>query len=139
MNSTNNKPAPELLGKYLAGEASPEEAIQIDEWLADPENRKEYEETLHVWNLLPGNREPEKPSLPLAWSEIQQGINQEGSGGPGKIFYNRFAMAAVFIGLVVLGVFWFNQKSSSPITDTTTGEGYIVKRAGDGIQILTLP
>ena len=139
MNSTNNKPGPEVFGKYLAGEASPDEAMQMNEWLADPENRKEYEETLKVWNLLPGHHEPEKPSLSLAWSEIQQAIREKGTGGYRKIFFNRFAIAAVFTGLVVLGVLWFNRKSSEPITATTTAEEHMVKEAGDSIQNLIMP
>jgi transmembrane sensor len=139
MNSTNNKPGPEVFGKYLAGEASPEEAMMMDEWLADPENRKEYEETLKVWNLLPGNREPEKPSLPLAWSEIQSTIKKEGSGGTWKLFYNRYAVAAVVTGLLVLGVLWFNQRTSQPTPSPTTVSEPIVKKTGDSIQNLSLP
>ncbi|RAJ80241.1 ferric-dicitrate binding protein FerR (iron transport regulator) [Chitinophaga dinghuensis] len=46
----------ELLGKYLSGEASPEEAMAIDEWLAaDPENRRQFQEITALWeNMTPG-------------------------------------------------------------------------------------
>ena len=86
MNSTNNKLTPELLGKYLAGEASPEEAIQIDEWLADPENRKEYEETLHVWNLLPGNQEPENLPSPLHGRKSSRAFIRKDWADQGKYY-----------------------------------------------------
>lgn len=42
-----------LLGRYLAGEASPDEAIALEEWLLiSPENRQLFEQTAKVWSTL---------------------------------------------------------------------------------------
>ncbi len=53
-----------LLGKYLAGEALPEEALALEKWLqASAENRKLFEESQTVWQKTGGVREVFLPDL----------------------------------------------------------------------------
>lgn len=42
-----------LLGRYLSGEASPEEAIQLEEWIAaDSANKQQFEQLSKVWSTI---------------------------------------------------------------------------------------
>jgi transmembrane sensor len=43
----------QLVGRYLAGEASPAEAIQLEAWLAaSPANKQQFEQISKVWSTL---------------------------------------------------------------------------------------
>jgi ferric-dicitrate binding protein FerR (iron transport regulator) len=53
--SNNNHTNPDymLLGRYFSGEASPEEAIQLEEWLAtDSANKQQFEQLSKVWSTI---------------------------------------------------------------------------------------
>lgn len=53
--SNNNHTNPDymLLGRYFSGEASPEEAIQLEEWLAaSSANKQQFEQLSKVWSTL---------------------------------------------------------------------------------------
>jgi len=76
MSFENNKIDADLIGKYLAGEANPEEAMLLDEWLADPNNKKEFEQYARLWNLMPASVIPEIPSARQSWAEVQTTITR---------------------------------------------------------------
>lgn len=53
--SNNNHTNPDymLLGRYFSGEASPEEAIQLEEWLAaSSANKQQFEQLSKVWSTI---------------------------------------------------------------------------------------
>ena len=75
MKFENNKIDAELVGKYLAGEASPEEAMMLDEWLADPVNKQEFDKYAKLWPLVNPLAEPQVPTSEQAWPELQNAIN----------------------------------------------------------------
>jgi hypothetical protein len=69
----HNKPSSELFGKYFAGEATPEQALRIDEWIDDPANKEEWEKMLKLWSLS-GQPVPGTPSITSAWLDLQSAI-----------------------------------------------------------------
>jgi transmembrane sensor len=51
--SNNNHTDYMLLGRYFSGEASPEEAIQLEEWLAaSSANKQQFEQLSKVWSTI---------------------------------------------------------------------------------------
>lgn len=90
-----------LLGKYLSGEATAEEAMAVDDWLADPANRKQYTEMERMWNLLPGNSKHRRPDLVAAWSQLQNSLPAKSSSPVFKLIVNRYTVAAALVAVII--------------------------------------
>ena len=98
MNSENNKSEMDLIAKYLAGEATTEEAMSLDVWLTEPGNKKIFDQAVKLYNHLPG---PVAlvPPLQHEWSQLQQKIKERQP----KLFRMRllrYASAACFVGII---------------------------------------
>ncbi|HEY0609541.1 MAG TPA: FecR domain-containing protein [Chitinophaga sp.] len=62
-----------LLGKYLSGEAAPEEAMAVDDWLRQSaENRTAFRELAAIWYSASGHTAHQLPDEAAAWQEIRQ-------------------------------------------------------------------
>lgn len=62
-----------LLGKYLSGEAAPEEAMAVDDWLQQSEeNSIAFRELAAVWYTASGHPSHQLPDKALAWQQIRQ-------------------------------------------------------------------
>jgi transmembrane sensor len=94
-----------LLGKYLAGEATPEEAMVVDEWLHLPVNKKQYEELEKIWNGLPGGSKHQLPDGMAAWKELQPGMVNKTRYIPGR----WLSIAAAVLVIVIAAVLIFNK------------------------------
>lgn len=56
-----------LIVRYLTGEASPEEAMALDNWLQEPANKRHFKEIENSWNVMYPGRTPRKINLSDAW------------------------------------------------------------------------
>jgi len=61
----------ELIVRYLAGEADPEEAIALHDWLALAENRSYYEKVEAAWNNAYPAKAPRHIDARRAWDKLQ--------------------------------------------------------------------
>ncbi|HEY9049120.1 MAG TPA: FecR domain-containing protein [Ohtaekwangia sp.] len=61
----------ELIVRYLAGEATPEEAMALQDWLVLAENRSYYEKIETAWNSAYPSRTPREVSSQRAWNTLQ--------------------------------------------------------------------
>ncbi|HEY1165581.1 MAG TPA: FecR domain-containing protein [Chitinophaga sp.] len=62
-----------LIGKYLSGEATPEEAIAVDDWLQQSaENSAAFSELAAIWYNASGHTPHQAPDKTAAWQEIRQ-------------------------------------------------------------------
>jgi len=114
MDAENKKIDAELIGKYLAGEATPEEAMQLQDWLADLENQEEFEHYNRLWNLMPASIPATVPPSQEVWSQLQSNINKRRSA-PVRRMVTRLSVAASIIAVVViLAIYFLNQRNSSP-------------------------
>jgi transmembrane sensor len=126
-----------LLGKYLAGEALPEEALALEKWLqASAENRKLFEESQTVWQKTGRVREVFLPDL-LKMQSTGSADNQKRLVK--RIFFSRrnFQVAAaillfVLAGSILLLLFVPGKKMVGK-------PDYIIKTAGDTVLQDTLP
>ena len=62
----------ELIAKYLAGEASPEEAIALDDWLEVPANRMHFRALQKMWEASFPSRSYRPVHLENAWAKVEQ-------------------------------------------------------------------
>lgn len=82
----------DLLAKYLAGEAGPEEAIAIDSWLEVPENRRAFEQLAKVWENATLSSY-QKPDVAREWERFSQ------KRSPQRRIYTWLAVAASILCL----------------------------------------
>jgi len=113
MKFENNKIDAELIGKYLAGEASPEEAMMLDEWMADPVNKKEFDQYAKFWHLVNPSEEPKVPGAEQAWPELQNAINTSRKHLPGRRRLIYLGIAASIASLVLITYYLF-QNGATP-------------------------
>jgi len=83
----------ELIVKYISGDASPEEAVEIVDWLREPDNRTRFEYFEQTWNASAGKTKPAF-NVQTAWSksrmhlrsrEKQKKITFMFRGGPPRL------------------------------------------------------
>ena len=99
-----------LIGKYLSGEATPEEAVFIDNWISrSGENQRLFDEFSRIWNAA-RPRLPYSPRPPEeAWDSIHSNIK---SSRHGSIFYK---IAAAFLVLIAgYGLFNWRSQEAKP-------------------------
>jgi len=61
----------ELIARYLAGEASPEEAIALHAWLESRGHREHFEKTERVWHLTYPSKSPRVTNRDSAWRFVE--------------------------------------------------------------------
>ncbi|OQP64850.1 hypothetical protein A3860_19030 [Niastella vici] len=77
MNNNNHIDVDHLLGNYLAGEASPAEAIQLETWLAvSPANRQLFEQVSNIWSSLSSEENCTIPDKEAFLQEIKNRVLQ---------------------------------------------------------------
>jgi hypothetical protein len=81
----------DIITKYLCGEASPEEAISIEEWLTTSPQNRAYFDNMEQTFLLVSKREKAIPDHQKAWDKIHKNISP-----PVKSFKWVYGVAADF-------------------------------------------
>jgi transmembrane sensor len=61
----------DLIAKYLSGEATPEEAIALSDWLETPANKVRFEELEDTWNRANPSRKVRTVNREMAWRKVQ--------------------------------------------------------------------
>ena len=114
MNQHYHIPLDDLLVKYLLQEASPEERLTVDQWLAaDPANRHYYDQLRLIWE------KSDQPGIVAVAGEEEQAWQtlKEKLTHPAKrhtpIHTLRWAAAAAAVAAVLCGFFWWRP---TPIT-----------------------
>lgn len=140
MSSADNKPHHDLLIKYFSGEATPEEAMLIDDWKKDPANRSEYESLLKLWNLSGDHRIDSVPASGEGWEELQLQLGERKAAKQRSIKLFRYAAAAAaVIGIAVLSFLLLN-RGPAPDENGHAGPDLadISEKAGDSLRTIPL-
>src|SRR6185503_5133814 len=95
-----------LLGKYLSGEATPEEAMTVDAWLRLPANKKQFLEIEKIWNGLPGDTRHQLPDRLAAWNELQPLLPVKRKAPVVRLFSGWYAVASVLVVIVGMVLFF---------------------------------
>jgi len=130
-----------LLGKYLAGEAEPEEAMDIDDWLTDPRNLKEFNEIEKIWNSLPSGSIHEQPDLTDGWSQLKNTLPVKKQAKLFRLLFNRYAAAsllAIFIYTAITRLTHYNNPGPTELKYITKGsfEKTLKDRLPDGSEVI---
>lgn len=114
----SNEHIDELIGKYLAGEATPEEAIWLDEWRSQsPENEKHFEEQEKLYGLTCGQNLPNQFNSDQAWKKVESQIDERKNGGRViSIKSPVWRVAASVAILVTFGAALFFLLQPSPVS-----------------------
>lgn len=129
----------QLLAKYLSGEASPEEAMQVAQWLeADPGNMALFHQISAAWNEFSTGEPHQLPDKQLFWSTIKQQLNQPEKQQPsGKIWMMRIGIAASFLLIISLLIRHFNSPGNTQ--PPVTADQLVHRQTADDIVKETLP
>ena len=107
-----------LIARYLAGEATPEEAIALQDWLEDPANKLHFTSLQKTWYASFPGSSPRSVNVEKAWEMVnheKEKISKNNSAT--VLFWKTFLKtAAVILMLVTFGVLLFlNDRSEKPI------------------------
>jgi len=110
----------DLIGKYLAGEANPDEAMQLEAWLKDPGNHKEYEEYVRLWNLMPASVGAKVPAHAEVWSQLQSNMDKREYVPIRKLVLRLTVAASIIAVIAIAAVYFVNQQRGDSYRTTET-------------------
>jgi ferric-dicitrate binding protein FerR (iron transport regulator) len=102
-----------LLAKFFAGEATPEEALAVDAWLSDPENKRNWQALEKTWNLGAEVGKHRLPNVDHEWQRIKGLVRTNEKGKVRTFFRPPLAIAASLLALAVLSaLLWFKLRQN---------------------------
>lgn len=120
----------ELLVKFLAGEAGPDEAMAIGEWLEVPANAVAFRQLQDTWEASGPGQSYQAPNVPEEWNRWQQ--SQQSPRVVRSIWLRWVAAAAL---VLLAGSAWHLLREGTHPADNTT----IVFEAASTSRDHTLP
>lgn len=115
----------ELIAKYLSGEASPEEAMALDDWLQEADNRSHFEGLQYAWNTAVPRKSPRPLDVQKAWDVVDRRKNKQHTrkAGFSVTQKNALKIAASIVLLVSSGLILYlnypEQKSIALVVATS--------------------
>lgn len=104
-----------LLTRYLAGEATPDEAMAIDDWLKDHSHVEELERMQQSWQLIYGGVAYEAPNENQEWAALEAALDTEKKYGSRIRLVIRYAVAALIVGVLIGGGLYTYLQYSKPV------------------------
>jgi len=92
----------DLIAKYLSGEATPEEAIALSNWLETPANKVRFEELESTWNNANPSRKVRTVNKDEAWRKVQ----------PSRSIGFSIGIAASIMLVLLVGAWLFVQRAA---------------------------
>lgn len=83
-----------LIAKYLSGEATPEEAMALDDWLQEPSNRLHFDDIQRAWDASFPDKASRPVDLGKAWADVAG--NREGIHPKKTTLNNLFEQKTIF-------------------------------------------
>ncbi|NLR77897.1 FecR domain-containing protein [Chitinophaga eiseniae] len=106
----------EVLAKYLSGEASPEEAMAVDNWVkADDRNRRLFEQAMKVWEGANTGPSWQLPDPQIILAAIRAQAPAKSSGRIKAIRWSIAAAVLLLLGATGLYVGWQKKNTGQPL------------------------
>ena len=125
----NQEQIDELIAKYLAGEASREEADLVEAWKAeDPSNRQYVEQVSTIFSRASAVKSLQHFDTDAAWARLKKGLDKNERviqfPAPGKDRSLYWKVAAGLLLTILAGVYFFTQRNEmvSPVVVTSHSE-----------------
>jgi len=131
----------ELIIKFLSGEASPDEAMLLEDWKAESiDNDRYYANSEKTILLFHAGQKPEAPDTKAAWEKVRSGIESVNVKPLNrKRFYLRIAASiALLTGIGFAVSLLFTKEASSELVYSTHGEPKLITLA-DGSHVTVSP
>ncbi|TWV96881.1 FecR family protein [Chitinophaga pinensis] len=90
-----------LLTRYLAGEATPDEAMAIDDWLKEGTHIQEFERLQQSWQLIYGAIAYQAPKEDQEWAALEAALPATKKHGSLRRMVVRYAVAALITGVLL--------------------------------------
>lgn len=133
MSTAENLPY-ELLGKYFSGEATPEEAMAVDDWIREHrDHRKLYDQVAAVWDDAALKQRYQLPDKAVALQQLKARMATR------PVVRKAMPMGRVAAGLVLLAgvaaILFFVLRSQN----TPRAPAMVLAQTGEAIRRDTLP
>jgi transmembrane sensor len=96
----------EKIGKYLAGEANPEEATIIEDWISSsPANKELFDQYQQVWNCFQNTSGYPAPAKSEAWAQLQDNLVSPGnaiSSAPVRNLVRPYRVAVAIAAMILI-------------------------------------
>ncbi|HKZ37034.1 MAG TPA: FecR family protein [Chryseolinea sp.] len=118
----------ELIAKYLTGEATPDEAIAVHDWLNVPANRLYFKKLQHAWTATFPSKRALYIDSDSAWRKIDKQRKDETQPVRRSVLFSKpsqilFRIAASIVLVLTFGLILylnFRSEISSTVTISTT-------------------
>ncbi|MET0392054.1 MAG: FecR domain-containing protein [Chitinophagaceae bacterium] len=123
--------------KYLAGEASPQEAMELENWIAQSDaNRQAFDEAARTWSGVSGRKVYPSVSLEETWQQItDNAMHRKNRARRRTIGYISLLAAACLLAIVTV----FYMKKDHIKKDTIGAVQYVTRETGEKIVRDSLP
>lgn len=119
----------DLIGKYLAGEATGTERAELDQWIASNESNKKYFRQVQLVFERAG-KTPATQSFDVdaAWRKLESNIRKGGGRSISfPLYWNTLRIAAILLVAVGLGYFIYQSFNQPPETMAIVADDSIVR------------
>lgn len=112
----------DLIVKYLAGEASPDEAESFHDWLSIAENQSYFEGFQQTWNSTRPSVKPILPTTKTAWEDLNAKLNSGSTPIRSRFQLSSFivkiaaSVLVVFISSIFIYYYLKEEQTISEIT-----------------------
>lgn len=118
----------ELIGRFLAGEASPEEAMKLEDWMKElPENEQLFHENARILGFV-----QEEISLDKAWNKVSEKISDTPIR---KLNLKWISSIAAILVLSVGALFWMNSSEKPRVFVSEKGTKNVNLEDGTSIRL----
>jgi transmembrane sensor len=109
----------DLIGKVLANEATPQEQIQLQNWIRESEtNKKYFEQIKTIFDRAASNQVQLQFDADAAWGKVRRKLNK-GTEGKSRSLFERDAFLRIAAGVVLVSfVGFFAYQKLNPPTQT---------------------
>lgn len=100
----------DLITRYLSGEAKPEEAVALQDWLKDHANSNYFEEARSTWHAAFPAKRPRSVNIEMAWSKLKHEINPSVFKKPQRSLRPRtihYSIAASVVFVIAVGLAFY--------------------------------
>jgi len=111
----------DLIARFLTGDASPEEAIAVTDWLKEAQNREHFEELESAWRYAAGVTLP-KFDKATAWGKVSDHVHIPTAASSPERTRTPWSLgiAAAVVVLALSAYFIFFSQSPSPAAEMGT-------------------
>lgn len=125
-----------ILARYFSGDANPEEAMALHEWLnVTAENKRMYDGMSSIWYAA-SKKTYEVPSKTEAWEELKSKLTISNNQlvARQKVFRNLMIAASVLISATIISILLY--LNSHPVSSTSVVQ---ITRSSNESQPMNLP